>query len=177
METQEIKEKLEEIEAIKKVRELAEKIKDAQVAVLTTAGELGYPHSQPMYTHSLKDDGIIWFITSKEYHKTNEIAANAKVSVTYSVPADNLYVAIYGTATLTDNPHMIDELWSDRFRAWFPKGKTDPDITLIRIDMEHIEYWDGPDSIVSQLISIVKATLAGNPYQVVEHKKVDVHHQ
>jgi hypothetical protein len=61
------------------------------------------------------------------------------------------------------------------YRAWFPKGKDDPNICLLGISITNAECWDAPDSIVSQLVSVAKATLAGNPYNVVENRKIDMH--
>jgi hypothetical protein len=42
------------------------------------------------------------------------------------------------------------------------------------VDVSHIEYWDAPDSIMAQFLSVVKATLKGNPYAVGENKNVDL---
>lgn len=174
MDNQEIKTQLKEIENIKKIRELAAKITDVPVAMLTTLSASGSPRCRPMQTHHIKDDGIIWFITSAKSQKCAEIAGNSKVNVSYTVPADNLYISINGTASINKNAMKVDELWSEIFRAWFPMGKTDPDIALLKVDVAHVEYWDAPDSVVGQLISVVKATLKGNPYAVGEHKNVDL---
>ena len=174
MDNKEIKAQLEEIENIKKVRELAGKINEVPVAMLTTTSEIGAIRSRPMQTHPVKDDGIIWFICSKTSRKCVEIAANPKVNLSYTAPADNLYVSINGTATISNDSSKIDELWSEMFKAWFPKGKADPDVVLLRVEISHVEYWDAPDSIVSQLISVVKATLKGNPYAVGENKNVEL---
>jgi general stress protein 26 len=174
MDTKEIKAQLEEIENIKKVRELASKVTDVPVAMLTTVDIDGFSHSRPLQTHHIKDDGHIWFIVSKDSRKAQEIIANPKVNVTYTAPADNLYVSINGIATLNTDNAKIEELWSEMFRAWFPKGKADPNITLIKIEINHIEYWDAPDSLVAQFAGVVKATLKGNPYAVGENKNVDL---
>jgi general stress protein 26 len=36
----------------------------------------------------------------------------------------------------------IDRLWSEAWRVWFPGGKTDPSLCLIRLNPRHAEYWD-----------------------------------
>jgi general stress protein 26 len=174
MDNNEIKAQLEEIENIKKIRELKGKIAEVPVAMLTTASDGNFPRSRPMQTRPLNDDGIIWFISSKTSRKALEIAANPKVNISYTAPADNLYVSITGTAALSNDSVKINELWSEMFKAWFPKGQTDPDLTLIRVEASHIEYWDAPDSIMAQFLSVVKATLKGNPYAVGENKNVDL---
>ena len=174
MENQEIKAQLEEIEHIKKVRELAGKVGDVPVAMLTTISANGNPHTRPMQTHHIKDDGIVWFIASKTSRAVAEINANSRVDVTYTAPADNLYVCLTGEASIVTDNAKIDELWAELFKAWFPKGKADPNLTLIRIKISHIEYWDAPDSLVAQFADVVKATLKGNPYKVGDHRNVDL---
>ena len=31
---------------------------------------------------------------------------------------------------------------------WFPEGKDDPEIALLRVNLEKAEYWDSPSSTV-----------------------------
>lgn len=172
MDSNEIQEQLNEIERIKKVRELSEKIKDIKVAMVTTSTLEGDSRSRPMHTLEIKDDGVIWFLTSKESNKAKEIEANPIISLSYSDLNNNLYVSLSGVASLTDDQMKIDELWTEMFKAWFPAGKTDPNITLLRIDPTKAEYWDTPNSVISQIILVVKASIKGNPYLAGENKKI-----
>lgn len=174
MNSEEIKEQLAEIEHIKKVRELAGKVKDVNVTMLITQGLEGDLHSRPMQTLQIRDDGVIWFMISKDSSIAKEVEANPIVNLCYTDPGNNLFVSVNGIATIATEKFKIEELWSDMYRAYFPGGKDDSNITLLRIDPTSAEYWDAPDSIVSQLITIAKATLAGNPYKVSENKKVEL---
>jgi general stress protein 26 len=174
MNSQEIKEQLNEIEHIKKVRELAGKVKDLKAAMFITRSHDGDIHSRPMQTLQIKDDGVIWFMTAKDSSTAKEIEENPIINLSYTDPGNNVFVSVNGVASLTTDKLKIEELWSDMFRAYFPGGKDDPNITLIRVDPSRAEYWDAPDSIVSQLITVAKATLAGNPYKVSENRKVEL---
>ena len=33
-------------------------------------------------------------------------------------------------------------LWDARLAAWFPEGLADPRLALLRVDLDHGEYWD-----------------------------------
>jgi len=169
-----VDEQLKEIEHIKKVRELSAKIKDIKIAILSTSTATGKIHSRPMYTFDLKDDGFIWMFISKDSTKVKEIELNPEVVLNYSNPQNDLYVTINGTAELSTDPLKIDELWSERFKMWFPYGKTDPTLSLLKITPVEAEYWDSPDLLIAQLISLVKNTLSGNPYVEGENKKIDL---
>ncbi|KAA8485330.1 general stress protein 26 [Arcticibacter tournemirensis] len=168
-----VKGQLEEIEFIKKVRELSDKIGHIKIAMLTTSDAAGKLESRPMYTFEIEDDGLIWMFASKDSRKVSNIEANPQVVLNYSQPDTDLYITVNGTATVTTDPVKIEQLWSDRYQVWFPYGKTDPNLCLLKIVPEEAEYWDTPDLLVSQIISLVKNTLAGNPHVEGENKKIE----
>ena len=45
----------------------------------------------------------------------------------------------------------IAELWSGRLKAWFPDGKKDPDLALLRVRVDRAEYWDSKTAGMVQL--------------------------
>ncbi|MFD2163314.1 pyridoxamine 5'-phosphate oxidase family protein [Paradesertivirga mongoliensis] len=165
-----VQEQLQEIEHIKKARELASKLANIKIAMLTTITEQGKSHSRPMYTFELKDDGIIWMFISKESRKLKEIQANPDVLLNYSNPQHDLYIAVNGKAEISNDTSKIEELWSDRFKMWFPYGKEDPNLCLLKIIPQEAEYWDTPDLLITQVINLVKNTMGGNPYMEGENK-------
>jgi general stress protein 26 len=167
-----VQEQLQEIEHIKKARELASKLSDIKIAMLTTITKEGKSHSRPMYTFELKDDGIIWLFISKDSTKVQEIKENPNVLLNYSNPTHNLYVAVNGIAEISDDKSKVEELWSDRFKMWFPYGKEDPNLCLLKIVPQEAEYWDTPEMLVTQVITLVKNTIGGNPYMEGENKKL-----
>lgn len=167
-----VQEQLQEIEHIKKSRELAAKLKDIKIAMLTTITNEGKSHSRPMYTFELQDDGIIWMFISKDSRKVQEIQTNPNVLLNYSNPEHDLYVTVNGKATISEDHSKIEELWSDRFKLWFPYGKDDPNLCLLKIEPQEAEYWDTPDLLLAQVITLVKNTLKGNPYEEGENKKL-----
>lgn len=167
-----VQEQLQEIEHIKKARELGSKINDVKIAMLTTTADEGKSHSSPMYTFELKDDGIIWLFIAKDSKKLQQIQANPNVLLNYSNPQNDLYVAVNGKAEITENRAKVEELWSDRFKMWFPYGKDDPNLCLLKVVPQEAEYWDTPDIFIAQVISLVKNTLSGNAYVEGENKKL-----
>lgn len=160
-----VQQELEQIQHIKNVRKLKEKINDIKIAMLTSLTADGKAHSRPMYTHEIKDDGVIWFFTQKDCPKTVEIASNANIALTYSDPENNLYVSITGTAKVVQDPKKIDELWNFSLKAWFPGGKDDPNVALLCIEPSSAEYWDSPGTAVVQFISLIKSSLTGTTYR------------
>jgi len=166
-----VQQQLQEIEHIKKARVLAEKLKNIPIAMLATSAEHKF-HSRPMYTFELKDDGIIWFLLSREAAQTYVNSNEGNVLLNYSNPQTDLYISVYGKAEVSEDSSKIEELWDDKFKAWFPAGKTDANICLLKIDPQEAEYWDSPDLLITEIISLVKNTISGNPYTEIENKKI-----
>jgi general stress protein 26 len=104
-------------------------------------------------------DGDLWFFTSAASHKAAEIKAHPKVNVSYASQDRNTYVSVSGTATVRRDRGRIDALWSDVLKVYFPNGKDDPDVTLIRVKVETAEYWDGPGSLAGKALSFVLAAV------------------
>jgi len=113
---------------------------DFNDAMLTTIGSDGRPHSRPMRVAKVTDDSDLWFATSKNSGKVDEIRSNDTVAIT--MQGGGKYLSLTGTAELIDDRATIDELWSEAWKMWFPQGKDDPSITLLKVVAEEGAYWD-----------------------------------
>ena len=127
-----------------------------------------------MRNQSIKDDGVIWFFTGYESGKSHELQNDAHVNLSYSKPSDNLYVSVSGKASLTKDRQKIEELWNPAMKAWFPEGKDDPNIGLIKVTIDKAEYWDSPNGAVVHLIGMAKAAITGEQYKPGENKKINL---
>jgi general stress protein 26 len=157
-------------QAIKKLNEL---IKEMDFAMLTT-NDGGVLRSRPMQTQDFDFDGDLWFFTSSNTHKSEEIERDNRVNVSYASPSDNSYVSVSGRASIVKDCEKIDEYWSDLYKAWFPEGKDTPDLVLLRVEAEQAEYWDAPSSTIAQTIGFLKALATGERVDVGENEKVNL---
>ncbi|HEY3329718.1 MAG TPA: pyridoxamine 5'-phosphate oxidase family protein [Capsulimonadaceae bacterium] len=155
------------------IRKLYELIKDHKVAMLTTRGSDGTLHSRPMATQEAEFDGTLWFLTGKDTHKVDDINADYEVNVSYSGKSSS-YVSVSGTATFTQDSTKIDELWSELYKAWFPKGKEDPNILVLKVEVNSAEYWESPSSPVATLVGFIQAIATGHQANVGENKTLTI---
>ncbi len=146
-------------------------IKATKFAMLVTEDQ-GHLRGRPMAASQQEFDGTLWFFTHASSHKVSEVAKDDRVCVTYAEASKQDYVSLSGKAVLVRDRATIDAHWSEILKAWFPGGREDPDIALLKIRVEQAEYWDSPNSKVVQLYGYVKAALTGTPPQVGENKKV-----
>jgi general stress protein 26 len=97
-------------------------------------------HARPMAVAELIAGRDPVFVTSLDSPKVGEIEADPQVLVTFQ--SDLQFATITGRAAILRDKARIDELWSEAWRVWFPKGKDDPALCLIRIAADEGEYWD-----------------------------------
>ena len=119
-------------------------------------------------------DGTLWFASREGAPKLGEIADNSHVLLAYSEPKSQNYVSVAGSAQVVRDTAKVKELWSEPMRVWFPKGPEDPEIALIRVEVQSAEFWDAPSSAWVYAIGYAKARLTGEaPRDVGENKVVN----
>ena len=143
------------------IQKLGELIEDIRIAMLVTISQDGTLHSRPMGTQMEDFDGTLWFFTEKNSGKVNEIEEEQRVNVIYSEPKQELYISVSGTGTVVTDKDEIKRRWNPLYLAWFPKGLEDPNIALLKIEVEKAEYWETPASKVIQLMGFAKSLLTG----------------
>jgi general stress protein 26 len=157
------------------VAALAKLMKKIDIAMLATVGKGGYIVSRPLSTQTATFDGEhIWFMTQADSPKIAEIRRNAKVNVAYVSKDANTYISAAGDARVERNQARIDALWSDALKAFFPKGRNDPNLTLIEVRVRTIEYWDGPGSWIGKAATYLAALVTGNDDLMGDNRIVDL---
>jgi general stress protein 26 len=138
-------------------------VHDLQIAMLSTVAADGTVLSRPVQTLDFDADGVLWFATAADSDKALEIRHNPHVGLSYADRGDNSYVSISGPARLVRDQARIDALWSPAMSIFFPQGKDDPNLTLVRVEIERAEYWNGPGTIVGKMLYLAAAAITGNP--------------
>lgn len=147
-------------------------MKDIQVAMLTTE-DAGTLRARPMVASQAGFDGTLWFFTRAASHKAAEVGSEHHVGITYADSGKQNYVSLSGTATLVTDKPAIEAHWSEWARTWFPKGKDDADIALLKVAVTSAEYWDAPNSTMVHAYGYLKAVLTGEPPHPGENKKLN----
>lgn len=157
-------------EKLEKVREL---IGDIRIAMMTTVDESGHLQSRPMAALEMDEMATIWFFTKRSSPKVDQIEQHERqVNLAFANVSDANYVSVSGTADEVDDRAKIDELWNPQAKAWFPAGKDDPDLTLLRVHTNMAEYWDSNNSTMVRLFQQAAAAITGNPPKMGENEKV-----
>lgn len=116
-----------------------------------------YLHARPMQ-HVNKDfEGELIYFTKAHSAKVDETRQYHDVCISYADVDDSTYVSISGVAEFTQDRALIDKYWNSAVEAWFPQGKDDPEVAILRIHPHHAEYWDASSSKMVQLFKIARA--------------------
>jgi general stress protein 26 len=143
--------------------------------MMTTTEPDGSLHSRPMWNQEADEAGDLWFFTRLSSPKVTEISKDGQVNLGYANPDKNDYVSISGRAEIVRDRAKIEEKWSPPLKAWFPDGKDDPQIALIRVHPDKGEYWDSPSSTIVHIYGYAKAALTGSsPAELSDTKKVNL---
>jgi hypothetical protein len=59
-------------------------------------------------------------------------------------------------------------------RTWFPKGVSDPEIALLKVEIDQAEYWDAPSSTMVYVTGYAKAALTGKSPHPGENEKLQL---
>jgi general stress protein 26 len=160
------------------LREVVSDFDTAMLVTRTTAGEI---RARPLALSAAEtgadmlEDGVLYFPTSLSSPKIEEIAADPRVAVT--MQDKRRFVSISGTARILSDRALVDRLWSEAWKVWFPDGKEDPELCLLEVSPTAAEYWDQKGGKgLRYLFDAAKAYVQGETPETTDeqHAKVRV---
>jgi general stress protein 26 len=95
-------------------------------------------HAEPM-TAQLDRDALhtVWFFASR----TNRIAAGGLAMGQYASKGHELFACLAGNLVEETDRSRREKHWSKEVEAWFPKGRNDPDLMMLRFEIDDAEVW------------------------------------
>jgi general stress protein 26 len=155
------KEQLSGDAALTKLREL---LAHFPIAFMVTLTE-GHARARPLgvVSNSEEFNGTLWFITDRRSHKVAEIHEGAETTLIFQNDERGTYAHMRGHATVVEDRQKLAELYTTDQRTWFPDGLDDPDMTLVRFDVDDADYWDGHASMVRKAVAFAKSVVTGQP--------------
>lgn len=128
------------MEAVDVKEKLIAALRGFDDVMVTTRSENGMMHARPMAVAEVDAVGEVWFVTAEDAEKLDEIDSDDRTVVTGQ--GKGIYVSLTGRLDVIHDRERIRALWKDAWKPWFPGGKDDPDIVLLRLRPEIGEYWD-----------------------------------
>lgn len=158
-------------EGIKKIQDFVKDITTCMFCTKVT--EMPF-RTRPMATLDVDDDGNLWFFSGKTSDKNDEIKNDDTVQLLYAKNSKSHFLIITGKAQTVKDPQKIDELWNSMAKTWFPDGKEDSNLSLIKITPQDAHYWDTQNGKMITLLKMAKSAVTGNPSDIGVEGKIKV---
>ncbi|MFN8792302.1 MAG: pyridoxamine 5'-phosphate oxidase family protein [Bdellovibrionales bacterium] len=102
---------------------------------------------------------------------------NPRLMVTFADPHKNKYLAAQAQAQEVFDRAKMQELWTPYLKAWFKDGLDTPDLVLLKLEMQSVEFWDSPNSPAVKTLSPLKSIVSKDEnFEPGRHEKVDLRH-
>lgn len=147
-------------------------IKKTRFATVTTRTKGGDLVSRPLAVLEKDFDGTVWFFTADPSPKSDDVKHDEHVNVAYVDGAS--VVSLSGTATIERDRARIDEWWNPWVEAWFPDGKDDPSVALLKVEATSAEYWHVDKPGIVRVVESVKALITKTAPEVGDNKTVEL---
>lgn len=98
------------------------------------------PHSAvPMSAQLDKHaHSAIWFFTRRDHL----LAAGGPATATFAGKHHDMFARFSGVLVPETDRAVLDKHWSSIIDAWYPGGKDDPDLVMLRMDLGQAEIWN-----------------------------------
>jgi general stress protein 26 len=116
-------------------------------------------HMQPMAPQSAREDQEIWFYTRKDSDIAK--AAMSGGAAHMCLFTDDYQACVDGDLQTTYSKDHIDRYWSSLVEAWFPGGKADPELTMLRFQPASAAIWASTGSTLRFGWEMAKAITTG----------------
>jgi len=151
------------------LRRLGELIGNIEVAMMTTRAADGSLVSRPLQTLKLDDNGELIFFTAADSHKVDELTQESAVNLAYADPGEQRYVSVRGRARMDRDEATIDELWSPAQKIFFPDGKDDPNLMVLRVRVQDASYWEAAGNFITRALDFARGMLSDSPQDLGKH--------
>lgn len=121
----------------------------------------GY-HAQPMTAYREEETGTIWFFTREDTDLAKDAGVGGGQSAMfhYGSKDQKVWACIHGELSVHGNDReIIDRHWNPVLAAWYPDGKDDPMLTILRFDADDGRVWVSDGGLLKFAFEIAKANI------------------
>ncbi|SDA16161.1 pyridoxamine 5'-phosphate oxidase family protein [Sphingomonas sp. NFR15] len=113
-------------------------------------------HSEPLTAQLDRDqvDTLFFFVG-----KDNRLAGGGSAMAQFVSKGHDFFACLAGEIRQDNDRALIDKLWNNQVEAWFPGGKDDPNLALIRLDIASAELWETDISLTGRIKMLFGGTI------------------
>jgi len=153
------------------LQHIADLVNRTRVGMLTTQEPTGKFVSRPMTVVDVAPGEDLHFLTTGDTSAVQDVRAHDAVNVAFV--AANEWVSVSGAAEVVEDRQVVEGLWSDALRPFYPEGPATPGLVALRVRTETAELWRSPGTVATAL-RWAKARVTGERIDAGESKVVDL---
>ncbi|VVT23699.1 conserved hypothetical protein [Sphingomonas sp. EC-HK361] len=122
---------------------------------LTGTGE----HSEPLTAQidDTKPNALFFFVG-----RDNRAIGGGDAMVQFAAKGHDFFACLHGQISQDNDRAQIDTLWNRQVEAWFPGGKDDPNLALLRFDVDSAELWETDMSLSGKVKMLFGGKIEGD---------------
>jgi len=123
----------------------------------------GAPHHfQPMTAFCEPEAGEIWFFSRADTDLAREVSHGPRKAMLVIQSRDReAQACIGGDLTIEMDREKIAKWWSPMVSAWYPEGRDDPDLRLIRLKCQDARLWLSEAGPIRYAWEVARANMTG----------------
>jgi general stress protein 26 len=135
---------------------LWKELDEARIVMLGLVG--GEPHHmQPMAAFGDRTGDAIWFFTKKDTDLVQQTGSGHDAMVCIMAKDQEFQACIHGVLHQDIDRAKLEQFWSPYVSAWYPDGKDDPELTMVRLDPKDARVWVSKRGPIAYPLQIAKA--------------------
>ena len=135
-------------------RRLWDEIERHQVGMLGIVGAAAH-HLQPMTAFVEQEHEQIWFFTRADTDLVRQIGDGHAGLFVFQ--QKEIQACIHGGLTARHDPARIAKYWNAVVAAWYPQGRDDPGLIMLRLECMDAEVWISQAAPIKFAWEIAKA--------------------
>ena len=130
---------------MKTLQDLAKKMKDIDLAMLSTHTEGGEIAGRPMSNNGDVDyDGDSYYFTWDRSRMVQDIERDPRVGLAFQ-GKKAFFVAVEGRAEVIRDRGQFKAHWTPDLDRWFTDGVDTEGLAMLKVHAQRIHYWDGEE--------------------------------
>lgn len=131
-------------------------------------------HFQPMTAFVDRDTHTLWFFTKDNTDLAQQVAATG-ADAAFIFLDRKLQACVDGRLSLSRDREKIDRFWNAHVAAWYPEGKDDPGLVLLKMDVAEAAVWITEGGLVKYAFEVAKANVSKTTPDVGERRDLNFH--
>jgi general stress protein 26 len=131
-------------------------------------------HFQPMTAFVERETNTLWFFTKDDTDLAQ--AAGSGADAAFMFMDKKLQACVDGRLSLAPrDAERIDRYWNAHVAAWYPEGKDDPTLVLLRLDVTEAAVWITEGGLLKYAFEVAKANTSKTTPDVGERRDLNFH--